>query len=121
MKGLQARRKQQMISRLSSALMLTLALSMLTAPAAASSMVGDPNHSSPYCHEDGSPCPDNGGDVPCDGDCPCLCCFGHRTVPVLPATIFALIGQPVSIYRFLSRDAAHPMGVTFSIFRPPRA
>jgi hypothetical protein len=99
--------------------MLTLSLSMLTAPAAAAVLVGEPGRSSPACHDDGTPCPDNGGEAPCDGDCPCLCCLGHRTIPTLTAGVDLLDGEHFSTYLFVSSESAHPAGIVQRLFRPP--
>lgn len=73
-------------------------------------------------HADGLPCPDDHGEGPCDGSCPCVCCPGHLNLLHPPSAAAVRHPTPTATPKLLAPEPEDVLsvGVAGRVFRPPR-
>ena len=109
-----------MNKRLLSSLMLAVFAWMVAGPTVAAASSSGTALTSSVNHADGVPCPDGGGEGPCDGGCPCICCPGHATVVFSPSGVSLDTPHLSTEHRFGPLETNHPSGIHLRVFRPPR-
>lgn len=71
-------------------------------------------------YDDGAPCPDGDGDMPCSRDCSCLCCPGHKIASVAFVDALSFIQIQPTLNCFPVIALTLPNGISQRVFRPPR-
>lgn len=102
---------------------LWLFAAMLVVPAAATFATAAHVDASESWHADGSPCPDDDQDGPCDDGCACHCCHGPALALWHPALAhFEQSRLSVSTLRAVGPRENHRSNHYLDrVFRPPRA